>query len=74
MKIALIPLSSFNTPVEDIFSNLHGYWTPPSYVLSFWSSGCQIEYINDIDYEQKKREIQESHEKCVRQHYMDNAL
>jgi len=74
MKIAMIPLSSLNTPVEGTFSNLHGYWTPPTYVFSFWLTGCKIEYINDTDYNSKKQEIQESYENCVKQHYVDNAL
>jgi hypothetical protein len=75
MKTAIIQLPKISTPLQDNnFSNMHGYWTPPNFVLKFWSSACEIEYIDDTDYGLKKQEISNSYIKCIKQFYSENSL
>lgn len=62
-----------NTPVEGVFNNMHGHWTPPSYVLTFWSSSCVIEWFGEEDYKKKKTEVTESYLGAVNQYYGEYA-
>lgn len=71
MKTALISLPLNNILTYSIFTNLHGYWNPPSIVLEFCCSSCTIEYVNDTDYNMKKEIILNSYNECIRQHYRE---
>lgn len=74
MKTALVTLPSLILPGGNVFNTLHGYWNPPKYVFDFWSNGCKIEYIDDIDYENKCLEIKTSQLNCISTYYSDNSL
>jgi len=74
MKIAIIKLPNINTPTSSVFQNLHGYWNPPECIISFWSTGCIIEYISDEDYIIKSEIIKNSYLETIFQFYRDNAL
>ena len=74
MKIALIHLPNLTLQGGNCFNTLHGYWQPPNCILAFWTSGCKIEYINEVDYIFKFAEIRSSHENCFKQFYKDNAF
>jgi len=74
MKIAIISLPHLTLPGGNYFNTLHGYWKPPNYVLSYWSTGAKVEYINDIIYEKQKKEIRESQKECVNQFWREWIL
>ncbi len=54
MKIALI---TFPKDVKYPLSNPHHWWTPPEYVLEYWTGMCKIQFIDDVDYEMKKADV-----------------
>ena len=51
--------------------NLHYYWKPPEIVIEFWSLGCKVEYINDVDYELKTEIILNSYNECINKHFRE---
>ena len=74
MNIALIALPNINTPTQDAFCNLHGYWNPPEFVMEFWASSCKIEYFGEDAYEIKKVIVCKSYMEAIKQFYKDNAF
>lgn len=71
--VAMITLPKVMIP-QDGMVNLHGYWTPPDFVLEFWGSACYILYHGDKDYDEKKSSIHKSYMECIAQFYRDNAF
>jgi len=74
IPIAIVPLNELRLPGGNVFHTLHGYWIPPSYVISFWSSGAQIPYISEKDYKLKYEEILTSQDECVKQFWRENPI
>lgn len=70
-KIAIIGLPINNIPIDSPWMNLHYYWKPPEIVIEFWSLGCKVEYIDDVDYKLKKEIILNSYNECINQHFRE---
>ena len=62
--IGSIRLPDFNTAVDGIFTNLHGWWEPPEEVLVFWSTSCYVKYDPDT-FEAVKKKVIDSYMEAV---------
>lgn len=65
MKIGLIALPDLLEGIKVPYSNLHGIWNPPSFVLSFWATGAIVEFQDNLDYVTKKEKILKSHQSAA---------
>jgi len=71
MKIAIVSLPQVNTPVQELLTNLNGYWHCPE-LLAQWAGACKIEY--DGDFTKRADRVLVSYQECMAQFYRDNAL
>ncbi|MEE9214706.1 MAG: hypothetical protein V3U54_07925 [Thermodesulfobacteriota bacterium] len=84
--VGIVELEDYIIPSgHSVFTNLHGWWTPPNEVLEFWAAGCKYRYLSDnwwfIDLVLASKEadtdiekIKQSYEKAIQDFYRINAL
>lgn len=59
----------YNPIITDGWYNLNGWWNPPPFVTSFWSTACYINYDDSSDYLLKVEIIRSSYISAVNQYW-----